>query len=296
MHHLLIAAVSSPGIPSFRTTSQTYGPTEATVIATYKECAPDVKRVSIGRPLPNYKCYVVDQHMQPVPPGAVGELVVGGISVSRNGYLNLPQKTASVFLHDTFTNMSYPLYRTGDLVRYGPSGDIEYFGRADFQVKIRGYRVELSEIETVIAEYPGIKSVVVDLQSYQGVKSLVAFITTTQENFNTEDIFPTLKGRLPVFMVPATIQILEELPTLTSGKVERRRLPNALEMQVKKRIVSKRPWAAVVSGMSTTERLGEWLLLSACQMKHEYLLYYTFTRCSPCLSCCSCGSMEGGTW
>jgi len=116
----------------------TYGPTEATVIATYKECEGGREgRVTIGRPLPNYTCYVVDAHMHLLPPGAIGELVIGGPSVCRAGYLNLPGKTASVFLPDTLSGGPNPLYRSGDLVRLNPEGEIEYVGRADSQVRGR---------------------------------------------------------------------------------------------------------------------------------------------------------------
>jgi non-ribosomal peptide synthetase component F len=90
--------------------------------------------MSIGRPLPNYQCYIVDEHMQLLPPGALGELVLGGVSVSRRGYLNLPDKTATAFKPDTLGGTPFPLYRTGDLARFAPSGDIEYCGRADSQV------------------------------------------------------------------------------------------------------------------------------------------------------------------
>ena len=115
----------------------TYGPTEATVIATYHHCQPaaaTTQRMSIGKPLPNYQCYILDDDMNLLPPGAIGELVIGGVSVSCNGYLNLPEKTRSVFKQDTLTNGPYPLYKSGDLARYSPEGNIEYLGRADSQV------------------------------------------------------------------------------------------------------------------------------------------------------------------
>lgn len=113
----------------------TYGPTEATVIATYKECSVGPERMSIGKPLPNYTCYILDDNMQLLPPGAIGELIIGGVSVSRNGYLNLKEKTDSVFKPDSLGNSMFPLYKSGDLARFSPAGNIEYYGRADSQVR-----------------------------------------------------------------------------------------------------------------------------------------------------------------
>jgi len=236
----------------------TYGPTEATVIATYKCC--DNKqglqqRMSIGRPLPNYQCYILDDDMNLLPPGAVGELVIGGVSVSRKGYLNLPDKTRSVFKPDTITNSPFPLYKSGDLARFSPEGDIEYFGRADSQVKIRGYRVELSEIESVICECEGVKSAVVDVQAAKSMKHLVAFVIPSSESLSTASIIAVLKGKLPAFMIPTIIEKIDAFPTLPSGKVERRRLPRVVERILADQKANKGKGVMVgQSGMSVWEQ------------------------------------------
>ena len=135
----------------------TYGPTEATVIATFAECHPG-KPVTIGRPLPNYFACILDGQLQPAAAGAAGELCLGGIGLAR-GYLGRPELTAEKFID--WTQDGEPprrLYRTGDLARWTSGGEIEFLGRLDAQVKIRGYRVELSEIESVLLECPGVKA------------------------------------------------------------------------------------------------------------------------------------------
>jgi non-ribosomal peptide synthetase-like protein len=225
----------------------TYGPTEATVIATYKEYGAtaastnSVHRVTIGRPLPNYQCYVLDEHLNLLPPGALGELVIGGVSVSRVGYLNLPDKTRSVFKPDPFRpgkSDNYPLYQSGDLARISLArdtmGEIEYYGRTDTQVKIRGYRVEPSEIEAVLCGLPGIQSAVVDVQQ-QGpgtMKQLVAFVVLAGDkgtlSLDTAAVMQAMREKLPVFMIPSHIEPMVAFPTLPSGKLDRRRLPQVL--------------------------------------------------------------------
>jgi len=226
----------------------TYGPTEATVIATYKEygATPSsnnpVHRITIGKPLPNYQCYVLDGHLNLLPPGALGELVIGGVSVSRVGYLNLPDKTRSVFKPDPFRPGkpdNYPLYQSGDLARISLAadtmGEIEYHGRTDAQVKIRGYRVEPSEIEAVLCGLSGIQSAVVDVQQ-QGpgtMKELVAFVVLAAGDkgtlsLDTAAVMQAMREKLPAFMIPSHIEPMLAFPTLPSGKLDRRRLPQVL--------------------------------------------------------------------
>ncbi len=218
----------------------TYGPTEATVIATYKEYrdGDNHHRVTIGTPLPNYQCYVLDAHLNLLPPGALGELVIGGVSVSRTGYLNLPDKTRSVFVPDHWGESGYPLYRSGDVARYslapGTWGDLEYGGRTDAQVKIRGYRVEPSEIEAVLCAVPGIQGAVVDVQQQApgSTKQLVAFVVPTSaagaSSLDTGRVLQALREKLPAFMIPSHIEVVAAFPTLPSGKLDRRRLPQVL--------------------------------------------------------------------
>jgi amino acid adenylation domain-containing protein len=141
-----------------------YGPTEATVTATWTPLEPE-RRVTIGVPLPTYSVVLLEPGTdRVVPRGQVGEICVGGIALS-TGYLHRPELTARAFVPDTVglpNNPSGRLYRTGDLGRIDADGNIEYLGRIDLQVKIRGYRIELTEIESVLMKYPQIPAAVVD--------------------------------------------------------------------------------------------------------------------------------------
>ena len=136
----------------------TYGPTEATVIATFGDCAPG-KPVTIGRPVPNYHAYILDDNLRPVAAGSSGELYLGRNRVWRGVTSGLPEVTRAKFVTNPFTSHGgYPsrLYKTGDLARFTPTGEIEFLGRADSQVKLRGFRIELTEIENVLLECPGV--------------------------------------------------------------------------------------------------------------------------------------------
>ncbi len=204
----------------------TYGPTEATVIATYTECHPN-QPVTIGRPLPNYSACILDEQMQPAPPGVAGELCLGGIGLAR-GYLGRPELTREKFV-SLGLNGEPPqrLYRTGDLARWRPDGEIEFLGRLDTQVKIRGFRVELAEIESVLLECPEVKAAAVALrEDVPGVQQLVGYLVPRGEaGLDVERLYAPLRERLPAYMVPALLEPLAELPTLPSGKVDRGRLP-----------------------------------------------------------------------
>ncbi len=204
----------------------TYGPTEATVIATYALCSAD-RPVTIGRPLPNYRIYMLDRHLVPVPLGAAGELCIGGVGVS-GGYLRREDLTAERFGPDPFApGLPHArLYRTGDLARFAADGQIEYLGRADTQVKIRGFRVELSEIESVLMEYPDIQTAVVAVRQEHDNQQLVGYIIPKAGAVLDEDATRGwLRTRLPAYMIPALLEVVAELPTMSSGKVDRKRLP-----------------------------------------------------------------------
>ena len=221
-------------LPGKRQFFNLYGPTETTITTTIKECFPGLHRLSIGKPLANYQVYILDLNLKVLPPGALGELVIGGISVSRHGYRNLPEKTADAFRPDSLTNGPYPIYRTGDLARMAVNGDIEHMGRIDCQVKIRGYRIELNEIESVMCEHPWVKSAVVDAQEHNGQKYLVGFIIPSVDApSNKDDLIPTvltfMKSKLTPYMIPSAMEAMDEFPKLASGKVERRRLPRLME-------------------------------------------------------------------
>lgn len=206
----------------------TYGPTETTVTATWTEVQPG-RRVTIGRPLPGYTAWIVDEHLWPVAAGAEGELVIGGPGVGA-GYVNRPDLTADKFVHAPFdgSDGSRPLlYRSGDLVRLDAVGDIEFIGRIDTQVKIRGFRVELGEIEAVIADDPAVAQAVVQLfRDDDGAEFLAAFVVArTGATVDMDAARARVRERLPNYMRPAAYQLLDALPTLpASGKVDRKAL------------------------------------------------------------------------
>lgn len=210
-----------------------YGPTEATIVATAHEISGDGepmnrrRKIPIGRPLPGTSVYLLDRHGNPVPPGVVGEVYIGGVGVGR-GYLDRPERTAEAFLPDPFApEPGARVYRTGDLARYLPDGTIEFVGRADQQVKIRGLRIELGDIETALRRHEAIRDAVVTLvESETGDKRLVGYVVP--EDGATPDqgaLRGFLLERLPDYMIPAVILELKEFPLTPNGKVDRAALP-----------------------------------------------------------------------
>ncbi|MEH2136552.1 Pls/PosA family non-ribosomal peptide synthetase [Nostoc sp.] len=212
----------------------TYGPTEASVVSTWAECSRG-KPITIGKPLPNYEVYILNDNKQLVPIGTTGEIYIGGISLAR-GYVNRPELTQARFVPNPFTDGSEAtarLYATGDLGCWTADGEIQFMGRVDEQVKLRGFRVELSEIESVLLECPGIQSAVVSLfEPLPGIQQLVGYIVLQHPDlFECEETKTILRSRLPHYMVPAYLEVLDELPTLPSGKVNRKLLPQPSQMQ-----------------------------------------------------------------
>ncbi|TCJ94953.1 amino acid adenylation domain-containing protein [Nocardia alba] len=205
-----------------------YGPAEATIGVSHLIYQPGVERgsVSIGRPNPNTRIYVLDELLGPVPIGVQGELYVAGLPLGR-GYVNDPGATAARFVTDPFGPPGERMYRTGDLGYWTPQGTLEFRGRADDQVKIRGMRVELQEIESVLAEHRSVRNaVVITTRSTTEVAVLVGYCATDADDPITgEELRGFLRGRLPEHMIPAAIVCLRELPLRLSGKVDRRALP-----------------------------------------------------------------------
>ncbi|MEV6313809.1 Pls/PosA family non-ribosomal peptide synthetase [Streptomyces sp. NPDC051776] len=207
-----------------------YGPTEATVTATWTPVHPD-KPVTIGVPLPTYSAVILDPTAQrAVGVGELGEIGIAGVGLAR-GYLNRDDLTERAFVEDFLrigNNPSGRIYRTGDLGRVNDDGEIEYHGRIDTQVKIRGYRIEPSEIESVLLRVPGIaQAVVATHESAPGLVELVAYYSP-QPNADRPTpgrIHQELRARLPAYMVPAYLEEVAALPVLPSGKVDRRNLP-----------------------------------------------------------------------
>jgi amino acid adenylation domain-containing protein len=181
----------------------------------------------IGRPLANTQLYVLDQQLQPVPVGVLGELFVGGKGLGR-GYLNRPEVTATRFVPDHFSETpGARLYRTGDLVRYLPDRNLQFHGRTDTQVKLRGLRIELGEIEAALMTQEQVRSAAVVMRAEQtGEKSLVGYIVAAPEtNLTVAELRQQLSQKLPTYMVPATFVFLPELPLMPNGKIDRLALP-----------------------------------------------------------------------
>ncbi|MCW2131474.1 Pls/PosA family non-ribosomal peptide synthetase [Arthrobacter sp. VKM Ac-2550] len=207
-----------------------YGPTEATVTATWDVMHPN-KPITLGQPLPTYTTMILDpEKPRALPRGEMGEIGIAGIGLAV-GYMNHPEKTNAVFIPDFMgipNNPSGRIYRSGDLGRITDDGLIEYYGRIDTQVKIRGYRIELSEIESVLLQVPGIaQAVVATHESAPGMTELAAFYTLRN---GVSDLAPQLireelRDRLPSYMIPAFYEQLETMPMLPSDKADRKNLP-----------------------------------------------------------------------
>ena len=215
-----------------------YGPTENTAFSAFY-CVRDVPEqaasVPIGKPIANTQIYVLDSYLQPVPIGIPGELYLSGDGLAE-GYLNRPDLTAEKFILNSFTanselgeSIDSKLYKTGDLARYLPDGNIEFLGRIDSQVKIRGYRIELGEIEAVLNQYPGVKAAAVIVrEDVPGDKYLAAYVVAGAINCQLQvnqvqsgNLRQFLQQKLPGYMVPQNLAVLESLPLTPNGKVDR---------------------------------------------------------------------------
>jgi amino acid adenylation domain-containing protein len=205
-----------------------YGPTETVVgccVHEVREEDPPTGAVPIGRPIANTDLQILDRWLQPVPPGVPGELHIGGAGVAR-GYLHRPDLTAERFVPDPAAReRGARLYRTGDLARALPDGRIEFLGRDDNQVKIRGYRIELGEVEAALARHPSVREAVA-LARGDGPagRRLAAYAVLTAPAPTAEELRAFLAERLPAYMVPADVLVLESLPLTANGKVDRRAL------------------------------------------------------------------------
>jgi len=198
-----------------------YGPTEATIAATWADSASGDDVTTIGRAAPGYATYVLDSERRPVPPGEDGELYIGGPAVAR-GYRNRPGLTAARFVPDPFTADGARMYRTGDLVREDVGGQLRFLGRIDDQVKVRAFRVELGEVERTAGAVDGVRAAAAFLVSSGDALGLALTVTPgTDPATCVEKVRATCGERLPDFMVPVAVEVLPALPTTPTGKVDR---------------------------------------------------------------------------
>lgn len=228
---------------------QGYGPTETTITCTvYSHTSNGLANfnsdIPIGRPLANVKLYVLDSNLQPVPVGFEGELFVGGRGVAL-GYHQQAKLTAERFIPSPFSSdESNRLYRSGDLARWTPEGELIFIGRNDFQVKVRGIRVEIGEIEKSLEAMALVKHAVVHpKKDSAGNESLIAYvIAETNQNIDkqTADILTALGAKLPAFMVPDAVLILDTFPLMVNQKVDREKLPT-VKIQLKNTVEYRAP-------------------------------------------------------
>lgn len=241
LHTLIVAGEACPAMLAKRwgigrRFFNAYGPTELTVCATVALCQPQEDILPIGHPIANTQVYVLDEQMQPVPTGCMGELYLGGVGIAR-GYHQRPEQTAERFVPHPFVGTRFTMsalgarvYKTGDLVRYRSTGELEFIRRADQQIKLRGYRIEPEEIKAVLEQHQLVQESVIQIREeiHRG-QSLVAYIVPTpQQAPDINDLRTHLKRKLPDYMIPAAFVILEKMPLTANGKIDHQRL-TALE-------------------------------------------------------------------
>ena len=210
-----------------RTVRNIYGPTEATVYATWTDVPAGQARPPIGRPVAGSGAYVLDPWLRPVPPGLPGELYLAGAGVAR-GYAGRAALTAERFVPDPFSaTPGARMYRTGDRARWRPDGELEYLGRLDTQVKLRGFRIEMGEVEAALLAHPAVSEAVAVVRGDTGDARLVAYVVPSAGHAAPDgaDLRAHLRERLPDYMVPGAYVALPALPLTPSGKVDRRALP-----------------------------------------------------------------------
>ncbi|MGE5400587.1 MAG: amino acid adenylation domain-containing protein, partial [Ignavibacteriales bacterium] len=216
----------------------TYGPTEATVIVTRFLINGKDNVPLIGKPISNTSFYILDMNCRTQPVGVPGELYISGECLSR-GYFNRPELTAEKFIPDPFSRIpGTRMYKTGDLARYTKNGDVEYLGRSDNQVKIRGYRIELGEIESAINELPDVKEVAVIIrEDVPNDKKIVAYLIPKNGSIHSpSEIKNFLRGKLPEYMIPVVIVIMDSFPLTASGKIDRKALPAPVQNSIESAI------------------------------------------------------------
>ncbi|WP_068773800.1 non-ribosomal peptide synthetase [Paenibacillus sp. FJAT-26967] len=207
-----------------------YGPTEATIDVTYYNCPADSlpDSIPIGKPISNTQVYVVHEDMQMQPIGVIGELCIGGAGVAR-GYINKPELTREKFVDNPFVP-GQRMYRTGDLARWTSAGEIEYLGRMDHQCKVRGYRIELGEIEKTLLLHNSVTdAIVLAREDADGSKQLCAYVIAAQTELLPGDLRIFLAAKLPEYMIPSHLIIMDSFPLTANQKVDRKKLPEPQE-------------------------------------------------------------------
>jgi amino acid adenylation domain-containing protein len=226
-----------------------YGPTEGTILASAFAVDGEVEGHPIGHPLPGVRLHVCDEAGGLQPPGVPGELLIGGPGVAR-GYLGLPGMTADRFVPDAFGGEpGARLYRTGDRARWRADGTLEFQGRLDRQVKIRGFRIELGEVEAAVAAVPGVReAAAVVREDAPGVRRLVAYAAAG--GVTGDEVRAALRERLPDYMVPAAVVVMDALPRSATGKLDRRALaaPEAAETEDAAHVAPRDETEAAVAG------------------------------------------------
>ncbi|MGW7052794.1 amino acid adenylation domain-containing protein [Streptomyces sp. NPDC054887] len=254
------------GEPTGAKVWNTYGPTECSIDVTGQEFDPALhtEAVPIGRPVDNMRVYVLDEELDPVPIGVVGELYAGGVGTAR-GYVGNPAQTADRFVPDPHGPDGSRMYRTGDLARWRSDGTLAYLGRADHQVKVNGVRIEPAEVEAALNAHPDVRGAAVGAYTAGGGKRLVAHLVSARR-IPRDELRSFLRRRLPEPMIPALFVPLDAFPLTSSGKVDRKALPDpeqpdareAMEgpAHVAPRTVAERLVAQVWEQLLQVERVG----------------------------------------
>ncbi|MEW5928133.1 MAG: amino acid adenylation domain-containing protein [Gemmatimonadota bacterium] len=241
-----------------------YGPTETTVWCTAHRGEAVRGAAPIGRPVANARTYVLDPERNPAPPGLPGELYVGGTGVAR-GYHARPELTADRYVPDPFAaEPGARLYRTGDRVRWNLAGELEFIGRMDRQVKVRGFRIEPGEVEGTLARHPAVRqAAVVAWEHGPGEARLAGYVSLREAGTGPAELRDWLRGRLPEYMVPSALLVMDALPLTPSGKLDRRALPRPEAADgargrefVEPRDHAERTLAGIWEGVLGVERVG----------------------------------------